>query len=423
MYSTWSTPSERAPGPPKRTLYVLTALVGGAYALWTVRSGIRVGTDTATYSRWADLLIAHDFNISSYLSEQSFVVPPVLYLSWIVVVAALKIILGASWTTGVVVLNWAALVTGVYRTLALVRRLACSRAAVVLSALLFLAAGDLLLFVPFVLSDLMFWVISTAVLTCGIALATEDERPVTEDAGLLIAGSGLTAVALVFRPTGAPLATFWMAAVVVRLSRRVVIRALVPLLISIVALAGVAIVVHAYILTHPGIWPSGQLPGILAMLADEYRAGVLVYGLPAMAPAVDWPGTIGLTFLKLAYFFTPWLPHYSVAHVVINAVFFAPVYALSAAAVVNMRRLARAQQLAVALLSTYIVILSSFHAMMQIDYDHRYRLPLLPALIVLAAIGLESLRRLPMVAGITARWAPPRTLATSDPQSRRSNSD
>jgi len=41
----------------------------------------------------------------------------------------------------------------------------------------------------------------------------------------------------------------------------------------------------------------------------------------------------------------------------------------------------------------YAVCLTVFHATMMIDYDHRYRLPLLPALITLAAIGLEALRR------------------------------
>ena len=65
-----------------------------AYALWTLRSGVRLAVDTPTYSRWADLLIAADFNVIAYLREQSFVASPVFYLLWIVVLALLKTLLG-----------------------------------------------------------------------------------------------------------------------------------------------------------------------------------------------------------------------------------------------------------------------------------------------------------------------------------------
>ena len=77
-----------------------------------------------------------------------------------------------------------------------------------------------------------------------------------------------------------------------------------------------------------------------------------------------------------------------------------PAYGLSAAALANYRRLTERQQVAAWLLALLMVLVTVFHALMQIDYDHRYRLPLLPALIILAAIGLESVRR-------------PRTLAST----------
>jgi hypothetical protein len=77
----------------------------------------------------------------------------------------------------------------------------------------------------------------------------------------------------------------------------------------------------------------------------------------------------------------------------LNLLFFVPAYALSAAALVNLRRLTPWQQRAATLLVFFAMALTVFHAMMQIDYDHRYRLPMLPALIMLAAIGLESVRR------------------------------
>ena len=378
---------------PQRARDLLTAAIAAVYAVWTVQAGIRTGPDTATYSRWADLLIAHDFNFAAYLREQSFVVPPVMYVAWITVVAALKKYLGASWMAGVVMLNWMALVTGVYMTLRLVFRLTNGNRGLWLAAWFFLVAGDLLVFVPFVLSDLTFWAISTAVLTLGVAAgAGYAPQPRTSVAMLLAAGV-LTAVAMVYRPTAAPLAVFWVAACLVRAGHGFTLRHVMRLLIGAVALAAIAIAAHAYILAHPARWPWGRLPDMLAILSKEYADGILLRELPTVAPAVDWLGAIRITLQRLLYFFTPWVAHYSAAHTVINILFFVPAYVLAAAAIVNLRRLAPPQQLSVGLLAAFAVVLSAFHAMMQIDYDHRYRLPLLPALIMLAAIGLDAMAR------------------------------
>jgi hypothetical protein len=110
-------------------------------------------------------------------------------------------------------------------------------------------------------------------------------------------------------------------------------------------------------------------------------------------PAVDFTGYARVTFQKLLFFITPWLPHYSAAHSVINLLFFVPGYGLSIAAISNLRRLPPPQQRAVVVLALFALSVAVFHAMTLIDSDHRYRLPVLPAILMLASIGLESVRR------------------------------
>jgi hypothetical protein len=153
----------------------------------------------------------------------------------------------------------------------------------------------------------------------------------------------------------------------------------------------------------PSAWPFGSYPAMLAMVRDEYRIGMFVHqASPPMLvdPATGLLGFARITLDKLVFFITPWLPHYSRAHAAINLLFFVPAYGLTIASISNLRRLAGAQQRAVFVLVLFVLGLSVFHAMLLIDSDHRYRLPMLPALIMLAAIGLESVRR-------------PRTLASS----------
>jgi hypothetical protein len=379
--------------PPLRTVRFLAACIGILYALWTWRAGVQVAVDTRTYSQWADQLIAQHFNIFGYLREQSFVVPPVMYLLWIVVVAALKTAFGTWWMHALVGLNCVSLTVGAYLTLSSVRRTTRSSAGLLLAAALFGVAGDLLIFVPFALSDLIFWGVSTSVVVLGLRIAADGsggtERPAT---GAIVIGALLTAIALAFRPVAMPLVAFWLLAVAAGFGIRFGARAFAALTCACLA----AIAVHAYVVVHPSAWPFRGMPAILALLAQEYRDGVLVYSPDnnfIVEPAVTWLGAVRLTFEKLLYYFTPWLPHYSRAHSAFNLAFFVPAYGLAMTALARARRLAPQQQVTAWLLAALMLCVSVFHAMMQIDYDHRYRLPLLPALIMMAAIGLEAARR------------------------------
>jgi hypothetical protein len=112
-----------------------------------------------------------------------------------------------------------------------------------------------------------------------------------------------------------------------------------------------------------------------------------------VSPAVSLFGFIRITLQKLLFFMTPWLPHYSPSHTLVNLLFFVTAYSLAMASVSNLRRLAPPQQRAAWVLALYVLLLPVFHSMLLIDSDHRYRLPLLPAVIMLAALGLESVRR------------------------------
>lgn len=387
--------------PPRQLVLGPWALVWIAYGLWAIRAGIRTSPDTVTYSRWADLLIAHGFNLASYLREQSFITPPVLYTGWIIVVAGLKTLAGASWMTGIVVLNWLSFGAGSYGVLDAVRRMTASAGSVLVAVFLFFAAGDLLIFLPFVLSDLIFWGLASVALAHGCLLAGDAER----DRAIrhVVLGSLLVAIALAFRPVGVPLLAFWTLALVCRLAPGSFDRFATAIMVATAGLALIAIALHALIMIDPGAWPFGRLPGMLALLAQEYREGVLVYAPESnliVEPATTWIGAMRLTAQKLTYFVTPWLPHYSRFHTVMNLAFFVPAYGLSIAALVNRSRLAKPQQRAVVMLIVFVLGVAVFHALMQIEYDHRYRLPMLPALIMLAAIGLESVRRPQTIASI-----------------------
>jgi hypothetical protein len=383
--------------PPGRLLVMLWAGLWIAYGAWTWRAGVRAGVDTGMFSQWGDLLIAHRFNLWSFLQAQhEMYIPPSLYLGWIVLVAGAKSLLGASWMQSIVFLNWLWFGAGAYGVLTAVRRTTASAAGLVLAAGLFLAAGDLLIFIPFVLSDLIFWGMASVTLVAGVRLATA----APDDDGLVriaLLGSLLVLIAFVFRPAGLPLLAYWIVALATAFARGPFDRFATAIVATAAVLSLAAIAWHAAIVTDAAAWPFARLPEILAVQAKQYRAGVLVFMTPethlAAEPAVTWLGAMRFTAQKMSYFLTPWLPSYSLAHALINLAFFLPAYGLTMAAVMNRGRLGPPQRRAMLILLLFVFSVVVFHVLLPLDYDHRYRLPILPALIMLAAIGFESLRR------------------------------
>lgn len=385
----------RQPGwPPMKVLVRFWIVVVGVYAAWIIVSGPRYGPDSQTYSRWADLLISVHFNIPAYLRDNSFFIPPVFYLLWTLVVAVLKATLGSAWASGVLALNWLSIGWGSRVTLTTIRALTASAAGLLLAVWLLLTAFDLIAFAPFVLSDLIFWAVSTTVIGAGLRLTSDDDRG--PQWRVIAAGSGLTLIALAFRPTGIPLLFVWLLALVTTFARPLIDRFGSLLLAAVIAAAVAVMMVHADLMINPAHWPFGPPPPFLALLSDEYHRGVLVYAPESdlvVAPATSLFGAVRITLQKLIYFLTPWLPHFSKAHTLLNLSFFVPAYGLSAMALAYRKRLSPPQQRAAVLLGAYVIALSVFHAMLQIEFDHRYRLPMLPAVIMLGALGLEVARR------------------------------
>jgi hypothetical protein len=159
---------------------------------------------------------------------------------------------------------------------------------------------------------------------------------------------------------------------------------------AVALLAAAAALVHAWFMLHPEKWPLTAFAGWIRQLSGEYRRGIVVFDRPATftAPPNSYLDFALLTARKWAFYFTPWLADYSGSHKVLNLVFFVPTYLLGAAAVATYR-----DRRAKFLLLLFLIAFSAFHAMQQIDFDHRYRLPVLPALIILAGAGVPSRRQ------------------------------
>jgi len=359
------------------------ALVYGAYLLHT---GARLSSDSRTYSTWADKLLSVQFNYYAYLTASDFVVPPTFYILWVTIVGLSKVMLSSAWPCGVLFLNWISASALVYALARTAARLTGS-ILVGLGATLMLASSlDVLLFLPFVLSDIIFMGIAGAIALTGLTAATECD--LRRRRRLTISGTLLLLAACFFRPTAAPLVVFWGSCLIVAYRRDMTVRRAWTGISILAVVAAIAIVGHAALMQDPSRWAGVGESGWIRQLSDESKKGIVVFDRPETY--VSPPQTLGdfvtLTLTKWEYYFAPWMAGYSRFHKAAGAVFFGAAYVLSLIAVLFSPRWRLTS-----LLVVYVGAFSLFHSAQQIDFDHRYRLPVLVALSLLAALGLEQL--------------------------------
>jgi len=342
--------------------------------IWMLVSGPRWAVDTATYAAWADALISVRFQVFEFLRSNTFTAPLVLYLGWILTVSLAKVLAGGAWPWALLALNalaawWA--VRTVFVSVAAQRTLAAAWVA----GLWLACSPDVWVFASLVLSDLWFTALCTVVVAALLRCPARWPIHVVVIAGL----------ATITRPATAPLV------VCIALVLSGVVRWSASSTRWAVALAAIVaitvVVAHARVMTAPVWLPETLLPWG-EMLRGQYARGVVVYDRPDtfVAPALTLSSAVALTLRKWAYFFSPWLPGYSARHVAINLLWFVPLYAAIALAVWR-----APNRFMVHVLLLYVGLLSGFHAIGELDFDQRYRIPALPAMVILAGFSLQRL--------------------------------
>lgn len=384
--------------PPSAWLAaLLIALLHGAYTWWR---GILLSGDSRTYADWSGRLADSGFDFAAIFTQGEIGgFPALLYALFVTLLALLRLLFGEGWMLALVLLQLATHIAVGVMIVRLAGRATDSRApgsgaAGWAALLLYLACFDLLVWVPFVLSDATFVFLAFLIFYLAAARILGDSRnwlPVALPA----------AAGIFYRPTGIVLVPDLIWAFY--LSRRRTppqLRRVHLLLLAGAFAAG--ILLFAWLMQDPSRWPFDLLSGPFQVIAERYAAGEVMSGRfeTHHAPPrtlLDFLLMIGDRFL---HFFAIGAADYSLAHWLVSAAFLLPCYLLSGWLLVALARgrtdfAAPARKLFYAAAGA-ILAYAVFHALILIDYDWRYRTPVLPHLILLAAGGLaDLLRRVP----------------------------
>jgi hypothetical protein len=387
-----------------RVQYISIFLISVVWALIAFTKGVKFSPDSNIYSGFGDLLIKYDFNYFDFYAHAEVRSTPLpFYFSWITVVAITKVLFGANWDVAIVAINYLAAIytlTLILKTTQMVtRNLIC----VVFVGVALIFCYDYYMWVRYVLSETLFASICFSILFLSISLFKDSSRPQKRIAGGLI----LLVIALFFRPTSPPLVAFILLSIlfcfIFKLSASDANKRY-QLIISFTFFASVvlasALLIHSYIMLNPENWPFSsfnRLQKWFLIISRDYQSGIIVYARPETYHPIpnDILDYALITLSKFISFFAFDYNGYSKMHALVNYVFFLPIYVLSVFSIAQLYKkesgLSSISWWTIFSCFIFIVLFAFFHSLQQIDFDHRYRVPCLLPLVLLAALGLNEL--------------------------------
>jgi hypothetical protein len=370
--------------------FVAMLVVNSVYLAY---KGVFLAPDSSFYILGADRLVAAGFDFRTFLHDS-----PAFgqYLGFVTWCAVLKSVVGENWPAAVIGGNAIAnALTVAVLTHALRRTGICWQAR--LCAICWcMIAFDLLVWSKGLLSDPTFLVLATS----AVAVSASCIKPLTTSLsrriGMLSLAAVLSIAAICWRPTGIALVGPLSVCVLLGLlPQRFQVKRVFTLLATLVVVEA-GFLVFAHFMSEPESWPLPFGGGNISYTAHYYDDGQVVWKRYATYHAE--PETLMdyhlITLDRLRYWFACYESEFSFAHKLYNCVFYIPLFTgtVIALAFWTCRTSSSNEQsdrLVTVLLST-VLTFSAMHAMLQVDYGWRYRVPIIPCLMMLSAVALDT---------------------------------
>ena len=376
------------------SVFLSSLVVHGLYVFWL---GPVMSLDSQTYSRWANFLIDVNFNYSRFLHGESFVIPSYFYTGFVTIVAFLKSVFGDQWHWGLIFLNllaYAGAATLIARIIFLTTN---NSLAALIGAGLFIVNFESFQWVRYVLSDttFMFLIVATFYLIFNFVLDKSEVNVFFMGTGILLLFVVLTS----YRPTA--ISFLIVFSLLILLGRRYLgdkYRPNLKLFISSVIFIGLvfAAVIQAFFVQDINRWPFDFAHGYMEIISGYFSEGRIIDDRPELnvAPPDAYLSFLSVIFLRFYFFFVFAIDAFSERHVIYNLFTFPITYAL-ALLYLFLPIMARDVQSVIGYrflgisCTILIVVGAAFSSLLLIDYDWRYRMPIMPFVFILAGLGAD----------------------------------
>lgn len=360
-----------------KSLYFSTIVSLLLIAYYNINSGIVISSDSKTYSEWADILIKLNFNLYNYYSQNTFINPNYIYTIPVLLVAILKVIFGTEWQIAFFYVNLILLIFSIIifsKSLQLlkVRPLIISFAMPILTL-----SVDLLTWPRYILTDVMFSFLVLLLIFIMIKDIVNKQQSY-----LYI----LLMIILIYltRPTSLPF-IFAIVSFIglnkLKYSQRFILTSFLTLIIFMPFLFAIIFKFMTNYLS--------DVPQVL-FLIEMVNAGMVIHDRPE-----TWIGAPSsffdlayLYFVRFIFFFNPYAESFSSIHIILNTLqtllilFSICLFLFSKEKIETMNK----SVILILIISLYVAF---FHSFTLIDYDWRYRFPIIVPLIMIFPISFE----------------------------------
>jgi hypothetical protein len=374
---------------------VVFVIVAAVFAI-TTRGHLRLSYDSATYLSLADSAQRGKVGTFTTSAQANFTI--ILFPA---LIAFIRKASPAHWEAILLAMNIiCAAVTAVF-LMKLVRAVTQSTAAAVAALLFYVCAYDVFAWIGWLLTDHIYTMLSVIVFALLIRGITDGNA---RNLSRSLTMYAVLALAVITRPVGFVLVPLTVVADWVFVRRDTnANRRTVWILFGAGLIA--AILVHAWFFQDMRRWPSDFMRPKLQEYADREQSGEVVWGHPETAHARpdSFGAHVAIEADRFVRFFQVTSERNSRTHNLYSILYYGLLYLLALIGIATARDGDRRRSAVVHVAVLWILTAAALSAVSILDYDWRYRLPLMPQLILLAAIGTEALvRRLVPVASRSA---------------------
>ena len=366
-----------------RSLYLVILVSFMLIGYYHLNIGFKMSSDSYTYSEWADNLIKLDFNLFSYYFQNTFINPNFIYTIPVLLIALSKSFFGEAWQYAFMILNLILVFSSLILFSKSLILLKVRPLIICLSMPLLVLSVDLLTWPRYILSDMIFSfiiIMTVYLIIKGIVKKKIYYLPI------------FFMIILMFlsRPTSLPFIFAIIAFVIISKFQVNYSPKYIILFIFLLSIFTPLIFAMLYQLMKVYLSDNAQAVFLIEMV----ETGMIIHDRPETW--IDTPKTfvdlVYLYFLRFIFFFKPYAESYSMIHIILNSL-----QTLIIFMSINLWLFLKANFNSIHKTIALILMISfsaaAFHSFTLIDYDWRYRFPIILPLIIIFPLSIEIFLR------------------------------
>lgn len=348
-------------------------------AYYNFSNGFIISLDTNTFSKWSDILINLDFNFYQYYVQNTYTALPFFYTIPIVLVSISKIFFGSNWENVFFSINifclFLALVFFVKSLLVLKIRPIIISFTIPMTIL----SADWMVWPRWILTDTIFSFL--VILAIYLLVKCIAKNKINYFSLILI-----IIAMLLTRPASIPVILFIIVFILIFKFKMINRKNFLLFFIFIGFILTPVFSVFLHFLIELIFYESFRGMRIL----NWAKEGIIIWDRPDtwVAPPVTFSDFLNFYFLRLVNFFNPYAISFSKIHIFLN--FFQFLYIILSLILwlffIGKNKLLD-QTIFIVLFLTLFV--SAFHSFILLDYDWRYRYPIIMPLMMVLPITIE----------------------------------